>query len=97
MKKFIRILSLSLSLNLLFCTSSIYAEEDYKRLYLEQKVQSLRLEIQTLQLRFTQIQSELPQAMAELQAYTQPKPVEENGNITVETEDKEKVKDQLEE
>jgi len=89
---------------LVFClATTVSAEEDYKRLYLEQKVQSLRLEMQTLQLRFTQIQSELPQAMAELQAYNQPKPVEEDENATVETEleaaspDKEKVEDQLEE
>jgi hypothetical protein len=58
---------------LVFCSASIVsAEEDYKRLYLEQKVQSFQLEMQVLQLRFTQIQGELPQAMAELSEYIQP-------------------------
>jgi len=62
---------LVISLFVLILSSSVCAEEDYKRLYLEQKVQSLRLEIQNIQLRFAQLQSELPEALTELQNYTQ--------------------------
>ena len=49
---------------------SAFAEEDYQQLYLEQKIQSLRMELQALQMRFAQIQNELPQALAELREYT---------------------------
>jgi hypothetical protein len=62
---------LVISLFVLLSTSSAWSEEDYKRLYLEQKVQSLRLEMQNIQLRFIQLQSELPEALAELQNYMQ--------------------------
>lgn len=46
------------------------ADQDFRRLYLEQKVVSLRQEIQMLQMRINQVhQLELPNAERELQDY----------------------------
>lgn len=58
---------------LVFLSSIAIAEEDYKHLYLEQKVQSLQMELQALQLRFVQVQNEIPQVLAELREYTKAK------------------------
>jgi len=44
-------------------------DKDYKRLYLEQKIQSLRLEANVLRARYEQIQEELPDVAAELEEY----------------------------
>lgn len=44
-------------------------EMDYKKLYLEQRVQSVRMELELLQVRFMKIQKELPVAIAELEEH----------------------------
>ncbi|MHA1289503.1 MAG: hypothetical protein ACTSPB_19105 [Candidatus Thorarchaeota archaeon] len=44
-------------------------EIDYKKLYLEQRVVSLRIESQALQLRFAQVQQGLLMAQRELDEY----------------------------
>lgn len=43
--------------------------EDYKRLYLEQKMRAVQMELQALQLRFNQMQAELPVIQKELAEY----------------------------
>lgn len=43
--------------------------EDYKRLYLEQKMRATQMELQALQLRFSQMQAELPAIQKELAEY----------------------------
>jgi hypothetical protein len=43
--------------------------EDYKKLYLEQKRQSLMLEMQLLQMRAQQVGNEMPQIEEELKEY----------------------------
>lgn len=62
-------LSVLLMVGLLYSSFAVAGEEDYKRLYLEQKVKSLQIELQALPLRFTQVQDELFQTLAELREY----------------------------
>ncbi len=40
--------------------------EDYKRLYLEQRIRAIQMELQALHLRFNQMQAELPAIQKEL-------------------------------
>lgn len=46
---------------------------DYKKLYLEQKVQALKMELDLLSVRFTKIQEELPLIVKELEEYLENK------------------------
>jgi hypothetical protein len=50
---------------------------DYKKLYLEQKAMSMKMELDLLQIRFVQVQKELPEVIAELEAYSESKEKEE--------------------
>jgi hypothetical protein len=50
---------------------------DYKKLYLEQKAQSMKMELDLLQMRFVQVQKELPEVIAELEAYSESEKKEE--------------------
>lgn len=54
---------------------------DYKKLYLEQKIQSMTMEIQVLHLRFQILQPELTQAQAELKAYNEKLEAEKTRNM----------------
>lgn len=44
-------------------------ETDYQKMYLEEKVKSLRMEGEALQLRFVQLQGEFPIAVKALEDY----------------------------
>lgn len=44
-------------------------EQDYKRLYLEERMQRMQIELQALGLRYTNIQAEIPIIMKELEEY----------------------------
>lgn len=67
--------------------------EDYKRLYLEQKMRAIQMELQALQLRFNQIQAELPAIQNELNEYNKKVESEKTKNVTQEDIKKAKLKD----
>lgn len=48
-------------------------EEDYKKLYLEQRIQRIQIELQALGLRHAQMQAELPSVQKELEEYNKQK------------------------
>ena len=48
-------------------------EEDYKKLYLEQRIQRIQIEIQALGLRYANMQAELPAVAKELEEYNKQK------------------------
>jgi hypothetical protein len=50
---------------------------DYKKLYLEQKAMSMKMELDLLQMRFVQVQKELPGVIAELEEYSKKEKKEE--------------------
>lgn len=63
-------------------------EQDYKKMYLEQKLTALQMEIQLLQNRFGDIQQQLKKTQAEYEAYSAPvpEPVETEPVETEETD-----------
>lgn len=68
-------------------------EEDYKRLYLEQKMRATQMELQALQLRFNQMQAELPAIQNELMEYGKKVESEKIRNVTSKDIKKAKLED----